>query len=364
MSRNIKGFMERIRDGESVIMAEGYVFYFERRGYLQSGSWFPVVTLEHPHIVKEAYQEFVHAGSDVVVAFTYYAHREKLRAIGMEDKLELMNRQALRLAREVADETGTLLAGNICNTNIYHPDSPERNVEIKAMFKEMVEWAVDYNVDFILGETFMYLGEALIALEAIKEYGKGIPAAINLATFVVVTKQGHAITGDKILVTDACRILEEHGADVVGLNCSRGPDTMLPLMKEIREVCKGPLSAVPVPLRTTKEEPTNLTLSDPKTGKHLFPINLDVKCCSHDDIADFGKQSKQLGFQLVGLCCGNRPSFTRTLVESFGRKPEASRFSMDMSRHPTFGTDDNLKKNVAEDGMKLKYNIVELDQLE
>ncbi|XP_070570101.1 uncharacterized protein [Ptychodera flava] len=106
MSTKVKGLMERLADGETVIAAEGYLFYFERLGYLQSGSFCPVVILNHPEYVKDAYRHFVHAGSDVVEAFTYYANRQKLSLIDMEDKLELMNREALRLAREVADETG------------------------------------------------------------------------------------------------------------------------------------------------------------------------------------------------------------------------------------------------------------------
>ena len=62
--------MERIRDGETVIMAEGYLFELERRGYLQAGAFIPEVVLEHPRVVKSVYEEFVHCGSDVVLAFT------------------------------------------------------------------------------------------------------------------------------------------------------------------------------------------------------------------------------------------------------------------------------------------------------
>ena len=63
-----------------MICAEGYLFELERRGYLQAGAFVPEVVLEHPDRVQALHEEFVHAGSDVVQAFTYYAHREKLRA--------------------------------------------------------------------------------------------------------------------------------------------------------------------------------------------------------------------------------------------------------------------------------------------
>src|SRR3546814_4746730 len=113
-----RSLLERLAQGP-VICAEGYLFELERRGYLQAGAFVPEVVLEHPEAVTRLHEDFVHAGSDVVEAFTYYAHREKLRVIGRENDLEKMNRQALRLARDVARRNRCLMAGNICNTNSY-----------------------------------------------------------------------------------------------------------------------------------------------------------------------------------------------------------------------------------------------------
>ena len=106
-SENAKGLLERLSEGP-VICAEGYLFEFERRGYLQAGAYVPEVVLEHPELVAGLHREFVHAGSDVVEAFTYYGHREKLRLIGREKDLEPMNRTALKIAKKVA--RATLLA--------------------------------------------------------------------------------------------------------------------------------------------------------------------------------------------------------------------------------------------------------------
>ena len=116
-SANRPGLLDRLEAGP-VICAEGYLFEFERRGYLQAGAYVPEVVLEHPDLVAQLHREFVHAGSDVVEAFTYYAHREKLRLIGKEHLLEEMNRQALAIANGVAEETGSLFAGDICNNNV------------------------------------------------------------------------------------------------------------------------------------------------------------------------------------------------------------------------------------------------------
>src|SRR5690242_11929461 len=207
-----------------VVCAEGYLFECERRGYLQAGAFVPEVVLAHPEKVTELHREFVHAGSDVVEAFTYYAHREKLRIIGKEHLLEEINRQALTLARDVARETGTMLAGNVCNTNIWTGE--EARDTVRGMFEEQVGWAVDAGVDFIIGETFSWTGEALTATEAIK--ATGLPAVITL------TPHSDPDTRDGLTVVDACKAVEAAGADVVGLNCARGPATMMPLLEEVR----------------------------------------------------------------------------------------------------------------------------------
>ena len=127
-----------------LICAEGYVFELERRGYVKSGPCVPEVVLDFPDAVKELHREFVRAGSDVVLALTYYAHRDKMKVVGRELDAEKLNRQAVRLAGEVARESGKLVAANICNTWVYDPGNPlETAREVRAMYEEQLSWAVD-----------------------------------------------------------------------------------------------------------------------------------------------------------------------------------------------------------------------------
>src|SRR5712692_2040763 len=102
-----QGLVDRLEEGP-VVCAEGYVFELERRGYLQAGAFVPEVVLDHPEVVTQLHRDFAHAGSDVVEALTYYAHREKLRIIGKEQDLERINRRALDMAKGVAQDTGAL----------------------------------------------------------------------------------------------------------------------------------------------------------------------------------------------------------------------------------------------------------------
>ncbi|XP_072036077.1 betaine--homocysteine S-methyltransferase 1-like [Amphiura filiformis] len=337
-----KGLMERLRDGEFVVCAEGYLFNFEKRGYLRAGAFVPEVVLEHPELVRLQYEEFVHAGSDVVQAFTYYAHREKMSLIDREDDIEKMNRKALRMARDVADETGTLMAGNICNTNAYKPNDAENDERLKTMFKEQVEWAVEYKADFIVAETFSDYGEAKLALDICKEYAKDLPVVLTFAWHLHKV-DGKPATLDGVLLTDCFPRLEAAGADVLGLNCARGPETTLTIMEEIKKLnLKTPLAALPVLYRTTEAQPNFQSLTDPKTGKRLFYANLDCAHSSREDVFNFGLRCKELGIQYVGLCCGNSAHYTRALCEALGRKPPASRYSVNMYDHYLFGKSEKL----------------------
>src|SRR5712692_11332648 len=122
--KSLRALRKRLEKGV-VLGAEGYLFELERRGYLKSGPYVPEVVLDFPAAVRELHREFLRAGSEVMVAFTYYGHREKLRTIGREDDLEPLNRQAVRLAKEAAEDGDVLVAGNICNTWVYDPEAPE-----------------------------------------------------------------------------------------------------------------------------------------------------------------------------------------------------------------------------------------------
>jgi betaine-homocysteine S-methyltransferase len=333
------GLLERLAAGP-VICAEGYLFEFERRGYLQAGAFVPEVVLEHPELVLQLHREFVHSGSDVVEAFTYYGHREKLRLIGREKDLEPMNRQALKIAKKAARESGALLAGNICNTTAYVPDDPSSHKAARKMFDEQVRWAAEAGVDYVVGETYSHGGEALIGLEAIK--AAKLPAVITLA----IHTSGQTREGwDPV---ETCKRLEDAGADVVGLNCSRGPRTMLPILRKIRKSVKCHVAALPVPYRTTTKEPTFQSLSDRHCdcipGDHPFPVALDPFTCNRFEIAEFGKSAYGLGVRYLGVCCGAGPHHIRALAEALGRQPPASRYSPNMSRHYIFGGGKGLRR--------------------
>ena len=346
-----KDLITRLNE-EPVIFAEGYLFAMERRGYLSAGAFVPEVVLEHPDVVTQLHREFIRAGSDVVQAFTYYGHREKLRLIGKENLLEPLQKNALQIAKEARDEfkdLDLLVCGDVANTNIYDPNDKKSHAECQKMFEEQVLWAKEAGVDFIVAETINWTEEMKIALKAIKD--EGLIAVTNFAIKKGdKTREGHN-------PGDACKMMEDLGADVVGLNCYRGPKMTMKLLPEIREKVSCHVAALPVPYRTTEEQPGFLNQTDQGCncipGGNAFPVALDNLYCNRFEMAEFAKDCQKQKINLIGICCGAEPHHVREMAVALGRKPISYKYYPDISRHWLHGKDKSfLDLNTS---MKDKY---------
>jgi len=305
-------------DRGPVICAEGYLLEMERRGYLKANLFVPEVVLDNPQVVEQLHRDYVHAGSDVVLAFTYYVDREKLKIIGKEDLLVNMYFEALKIAAKVARESQTLLAGNFGQSNVWKPGDGEAEKKTIAMFEEQACWSKEGGAEFIIAETLSFFGEAALALKAIKSVG--LPAVVNLAIDV------DGLLRDGYTPEDACRRLADLGADVVGLNCYRGPGTMLPILKKVTQQVKSHVAALPVAYHTNGQEPTYGVLTD-RNGNTAFPTHLDPHTATRDEMAAFAKQAFVLGARFIGGCCGTGPYHIRAMAEALGRRTQASKYS-------------------------------------
>ena len=350
-----KNLIKRLNEGP-VLCAEGYLFAMERRGYLSAGAFVPEVVLEHPEVVTQLHKEFIRSGSDVVQAFTYYGHREKLRLIGKEDLLEPLQKNALKIAKDAAKEFKDLdlmVCGDVANTNIYNPTDEKSHAECQKMYEEQVKWAKEAGVDFVIAETINWTGEMEIALKAIKQEG-----LIAVANFAIpkgdLTREGHN-------PEDACKMMEDQGADVVGLNCYRGPEMTMKLIKKIRDEVSCHVAALPVPYRTSEEYPG--FLNQPKDtvdpdckcipGDNIFPVALDHLYCNRFEMGEFAKDCKEMNVNFIGICCGAEAHHVREMAVALGRKPESYKYYPDISRHWLHGKDKSfLELNTS---MKKKY---------
>ena len=344
--------IERLNEGP-VICAEGFLFEIEKRGYLAAGEFVPMVSLEHPEALENLHKDFQHAGSDVVEAFTYNAHREKMRVIGKEDLLEPLNRAALKIAKKVADNPigggeANLMAGNISNSNIWEEGNKDSHAEVERMFNEMVEWSVDEGADMLVGETFYYAEEAYMALDIIQK--AGLPSVITIAPMA------ENVMRDGISIMDTMKELEQRGADVVGMNCFRGPDTMMPYLREARKVLKCHMGALPLPYRTTPEHPTFFNLPDehgctcPAPHGRTFPTALDPMYINRYEMHAFGKEAAELGINYLGVCCGATPMHIREVAEAAGLIVPATKYRENMSNHFMYGNSERIAKHMQDYG--------------
>ena len=132
---------------------------------------------------------------------------------------------------------------------------------------------------------------------------------------------------------------------------------MLPLLERIRKTCKGHLAALPVPFRTSPQEPTFQSLTDPGCtclpGGRSFPTGLDPFLCTRYEIAEFARKAWDLGVRYQGVCCGAGPHHIRSMAEALGKTPPAGKYSPDMSKHYALGTDDRLKSHNIDFAKKL-----------
>ena len=349
-------FLERLQAPDPIILAGGYLFEVERRGYLTAGEFVPKVALDHPEVLKQVTIDFLRAGSDVALAFTYNGHREKLKLIDQEHLLEPLNRAAMSIARQAADEQQVAqgrdiyVAGNISNSNIFDPTDEASKIAVRQMYREMIGWAKQEGADLIVAETMYYFEEAKIALEEIQ--AAGLPSLINVAVFAT------GVLRDGVLPAEACQRLAEAGADVVGTNCFHGPWTIRPIVESILEKTPGSkVCAMPATYRTTAENPTMFNLPDTQNTAILphdgtFPDALEAQNSNRYETAEFAEFALQSGVKVIGLCCGASVIHHRELAEKLGRSTYLSRYSPDMSKHFLYGDKKVIPTNSSQFGSR------------
>jgi betaine-homocysteine S-methyltransferase len=306
-----KGILERLADGP-VLGDGGYLLELEKRGYVQAGPFTPEVVIEHPDALAQLHREFLRAGVDVLQTMTFYASDDKLATVGMKDKVDEINRTAVQVAREVAAEGDALVAGNLSLTWAYLPEDPSSAEHVRSLFDRQLQDQLDAGPpDFWLGETFSYLGEALLFVERAK--ATGLPV---MATMSFEQQEPRAYEGDA--PADCARRLRDAGADVVGVNCLNGPDQQLPIALEMREAVDGYVAAQPVAYRTTAAEPDF-------TSGPSFPYELDPRQLSRQEMAEYARKANEAGVNYIGSCCGSVQAHVRAMAKAIGKLPSEER---------------------------------------
>src|SRR6266478_2783965 len=220
-----KGILERLQEGP-VLGDGGYLLELEKRGWVRPGPFTPEVAIVYPEALRELHIEFREAGAEVLQALTFYASRDKLATVGLEDRVEDINRSAVRVAKEVAGDQ-CLVASNLSLTWMYEPNSPTSADRVRQTFDEQLKVQCEEGIDFIIGETFSWLGEALLCVERARKTG--------LPVMVTICFENKDETAEGTNAATAAKTLFDAGADIAGIHYPPPPQSAHGCVERVRK---------------------------------------------------------------------------------------------------------------------------------
>jgi len=314
-----RGILERLAAGP-VIGDGGFVFELEKRGYVKAGPWTPEASVENPEAVRQLHREFLRAGADVMQAFTFYASEDKLinrgNQAGKKIGVEAINREACKIAKEVAAEGDALVLGGICQCPTYLSGMSKE--EVQGEFRKQIKVFVEEKLDFLLCEYFEHIEEMEWAIEECKKTKLPVAASMCIGP-----------DGDMHGVSTAeCAIrMARAGADIVGMNCHFDPFVSLDCIRKM----KAGLDAAGLHPYLFIQPLAYYTPDALRQGfidLPEFPFALEPRICTRFDMHKFARESYDLGIRYIGGCCGFQPYHIRAcaeeLAEERGQLPEAS----------------------------------------
>lgn len=252
-------------------------------------SCFDELNISAPDLVREIHKEYIQSGADIIETNTFGANRYKLKKFGLEEKIKEINRTGALLARELANGE-IFVAGSIGPLGLkIEPWGPTSVEEAEEAFIEQAKALLEGGVDFFILETFSDINEIHQAIKAVQKIAKDLPIVAQMTIEV----DGNSLYGTTPEVFT--KKLEEWKADVVGLNCSVGPDHMLQCIEKMAKITLLPLSAMP-----------NAGIPKEVQGRNLY-------LCSPEYMAEYGKRLILNGVKLVGGCCGTTPAHIKAL---------------------------------------------------
>ncbi len=248
------------------------------------------LNLSLPALVRDVHQEYIRAGAELIETNTFGANRKRLAPFGFADKVRLINRAGVRIAREAArDQAYVGAAIGPLGVRI-EPLGATTIDEARSVFREQIEALVEAGVDCLMLETFRDLNEVRAAVEAARE---AAGPEIVLIAHLSIEDDGRLQDGTSI--EDFTRALDAMPVDVIGLNCSSGPKVMLETLEKMGAYTNKPLSALP-----------NAGLPASVEGRNIY-------LCSAEYMAHYAARFLQAGARIVGGCCGTTPEHIKEI---------------------------------------------------
>jgi 5-methyltetrahydrofolate--homocysteine methyltransferase len=288
------GLRDRIGRGGVVLGDGGLGTLLFERG-LQPGQCPEALVLEQPETLAEIAALYLEAGAEVLTTDTFGGSPLKLRPHELDRKTEAINRRAVEIVREVAEDRA-LVAGSVGPSGaILKPYGEAEEDDLFASFERQIRALYAAGVDAIYVETMSDLREARLAVRAAKRTAPGLPVAATM-TFEPTPRGFFTIMGHTI--EQAARELEEAGADVIGSNCGIGIDPMLEIAAEFRRHTRLPVMVQ-----------ANAGLPELRGGQAVYPETPEF-------MAERVPKLVELGVAVIGGCCGTTPDHIRAMREA------------------------------------------------
>ncbi len=261
---------------------------------------FDEINLSHPQMVKDIHAAYIDAGADIIETNTFGANRFRLTHHGLEDKLEEINRTAVTLAKEVALSKRAqwnrpvFVAGSVGPLGKpLEPIGKIKHDEARAYFAEQIRILADSGVDLIMIETISDIEEAKEAVKAAREVSK-LPVVAQMS----YSEEGKTLMGNKPL--EVVHTLRSLGADVVGANCSVGPQVLLEVLEKMNQA-----------------EDTFFSIQ-PNAGLPRYVGGRYIYLASPDYFGEYAKLMAAAGVHILGGCCGTTPEHIRQIKKAIG----------------------------------------------
>ncbi len=291
MSATRDELRRRLLDPEQVVIADGAMGTMLYAKGVFINQCYDELNVRQPDLVRGIHADYVRAGAELLETNSFGANRPKLQHYGLEAQVREFNVAAATLAREAAGDQA-LVAGAIGPLGLrIEPYGPTSRLEAQALFEEQMTALRDGGVDCFILETFSDLDEILQAVRAARVVAPSLPVIAQ----VTVNADGATVFG--VPPEEIAEALDATGADLIGLNCSVGPQTVLETIERMALVTTKKLSAMP-----------NAGMPRDVGGRAMY-------MASPEYTANYARHLIQAGVRLVGGCCGTTPEHIRAMVD-------------------------------------------------
>jgi homocysteine S-methyltransferase len=287
----IYDFNERLKD--SILIADGAMGSMLHE-VVGPQRCFDELNNTEPEAVFRVHQAYIEAGAQIIETNTFGANRFKLAPLGLGEEVQRLNSRGVKIAREARESAAreVLIAGSIGPLGLGVQSRHPADDEILDIFHEQALALEERGVDFYILETFSYIEELLLAIDAIRSFS-GLPIVAEL------TYAEEGTTYGDVRPSNAAAQLKNKNVQVIGANCTLGPQALLPILQELAAVDDIRVSAMP-----------NAGFPKREGDRIVYPRS------SPEYFALFAREAAGLGVRILGGCCGTTPAHIRAMAEA------------------------------------------------